>query len=47
MGVTKETVQIMIYEAPKSNWTTGGKLHSEKHIQTTFTMILLCSLCSR
>lgn len=35
MGVPKEAVQIVIYEAPKSNWATGGVLHSEKHAQTT------------
>jgi 4-oxalocrotonate tautomerase len=29
MGVPKEAVTIVIYEAPKSNWATGGKLHSE------------------
>jgi 4-oxalocrotonate tautomerase len=34
MGVPKEAVHIVIYEAPKSNWATGGKLHSEKHAQT-------------
>ena len=33
MGVPKEAVHIIIYEAPKSNWATGGKLHSEKHAQ--------------
>jgi 4-oxalocrotonate tautomerase len=35
MGVPKEAVHIVIHEAPKSNWATGGKLHSEKHAQTT------------
>ncbi len=35
MGVPKEAVHIVIYEAPKSNWATGGKLHSEKHAQKT------------
>ena len=34
MGVPKDAVHIVIYEAPKSNWATGGKLHSEKHAQT-------------
>ena len=34
MGVPKEAVHIVIYEAPKSNWATGGKLHSEIHAQT-------------
>ena len=31
MVVPKDAVHIVIYEAPKSNWATGGKLHSEKH----------------
>ena len=30
LGVPKEAVEIVIYEAPKSNWATGGLLHSEK-----------------
>jgi len=30
MGVPKEVVHMITYEAPKSNWATGGKLHSEK-----------------
>ena len=34
LGVPKDAVHIIIYEAPKSNWATGGKLHSEKHAQT-------------
>jgi len=34
LGVPKEAVHIVIYEAPKRNWATGGKLHSEKHAQT-------------
>jgi 4-oxalocrotonate tautomerase len=34
LGVPKEAVHIVIYEAPKSSWATGGKLHSEKHAQT-------------
>jgi 4-oxalocrotonate tautomerase len=34
MGLPKEAVHIVIYEAPKSNWATGGKLHSEGHAQT-------------
>ena len=29
MGIPKDAVTIVIYEAPKSNWATGGKLHSE------------------
>jgi len=34
MGVPKEAVHVVIYEAPKNNWGTGGQLHSEKHAQT-------------
>ena len=34
MGVPKDAVHIVIYEASKSNWATGGELHSEKHAQT-------------
>jgi len=30
LGVPKEAVEIIIYEAPKSNWATGGQLHSER-----------------
>ena len=31
MGIPKDAVTIVIYEAPKSNWASGGKLHSEIH----------------
>jgi 4-oxalocrotonate tautomerase len=31
LGIPKEAVTIVIYEAPKSNWATGGELHSERH----------------
>jgi 4-oxalocrotonate tautomerase len=31
MGVPKEAVEAVIYEAPKGNWATGGQLHSERH----------------
>jgi len=31
LGVPKEAVEIVIYEAPKSNWATGEQLHSERH----------------
>jgi 4-oxalocrotonate tautomerase len=34
MGVPKEAVHVVIYEAPKSNWATGGQLHSERHAHT-------------
>ncbi|MEM3697421.1 MAG: tautomerase family protein [Candidatus Bathyarchaeia archaeon] len=29
IGIPKEAVEIIIYETPKTNWATGGKLHSE------------------
>jgi len=31
MGIPKEAVTVIIFEAPKSNWGTGGQLHSERH----------------
>ena len=31
MGMPRDAVTIVIYEAPKSNWASGGKLHSEIH----------------
>ena len=34
LGVPKEAVEIVIYEAPKSNWATGGQLHSERLANT-------------
>ena len=34
LGVPKEAVEIVIYEAPKSNWATGGQLHSKVHAHT-------------
>jgi 4-oxalocrotonate tautomerase len=30
LGVPKDAVEIVIYEAPKCNWATGGQLHSER-----------------
>ena len=30
LGVPKDAVEIVIYEAPKSNWASGGQLHSER-----------------
>jgi len=30
LRVPKEAVEIVIYEAPKTNWATGGQLHSER-----------------
>jgi 4-oxalocrotonate tautomerase len=34
LGVPREAVEIVIYEAPKCNWATGGQLHSERHAST-------------
>ena len=31
LGIPKEAVTIVIYEEPKNNWATGGRLHSELH----------------
>jgi 4-oxalocrotonate tautomerase len=30
LGVPREAVTVIIYEADKANWATGGQLHSEK-----------------
>lgn len=30
LGIPGEAVTIILYEVPKSNWATGGKLHSER-----------------
>jgi len=29
IGIPKEAVEIIIYEAPKTNWASGGELHSD------------------
>jgi 4-oxalocrotonate tautomerase len=29
IGVPREGVEVIIYEAPKTNWASGGELHSE------------------
>lgn len=29
IGISKKGVEIIIYETPKTNWATGGELHSE------------------
>ena len=34
LGVPKEAVHIVIYDAPKGNWGSGGQLHSERHENT-------------
>ena len=31
IGIPREAITVIIYEAPKTNWATGGQLHSEKH----------------
>jgi 4-oxalocrotonate tautomerase len=31
LGIPPEAVTVIIYEAPKANWATGGQLHSEKY----------------
>lgn len=31
IGVPREEIRIVIYEAPKGNWATGGELHSERY----------------
>jgi 4-oxalocrotonate tautomerase len=30
IGIPKEATTVVICEAPKENWATGGKLHSER-----------------
>jgi 4-oxalocrotonate tautomerase len=29
LGIPREAVTVIIYEVPKTNWATGGQLHSE------------------
>jgi 4-oxalocrotonate tautomerase len=29
-GIPREAVTIIIYEAEKTNWASGGQLHSER-----------------
>jgi len=31
LGVPRDAVELIIYETPKTNWATGGKLHSDLH----------------
>jgi hypothetical protein len=50
IGVPKEAVHILINEAPKSIWSTGGKLHSEKELMLSllgFCCMLLPALILR
>lgn len=30
IGVPKEAITVIIYEVPKTNWASGGQMHSEK-----------------
>jgi 4-oxalocrotonate tautomerase len=30
LGVPREAITIIIYEVPKTDWASGGQLHSEK-----------------
>lgn len=30
IGVPREAITIIIYEVPKTDWASGGQLHSEK-----------------
>lgn len=29
-GVPREAITIIIYEVPKTDWASGGQIHSEK-----------------
>jgi 4-oxalocrotonate tautomerase len=31
LGIPREAVTVIIYEVAKTNWATGGELHSEKY----------------
>lgn len=30
VGVPREAITIILYEVPKTDWASGGQLHSEK-----------------
>lgn len=30
VGVPREAITIIIYEVPKTDWASGGQLHSER-----------------
>lgn len=30
VGIPRDAITIIIYEVPKSDWASGGQLHSEK-----------------
>jgi 4-oxalocrotonate tautomerase len=31
-GVPREAITIIIYEVPKTDWASGGQIHSEKFV---------------
>lgn len=31
LGIPRDAVTVIINESPKTNWATGGELHSEKY----------------
>lgn len=35
LGIPKEAVTVIFLEIPKSNWATGGELHTEKFADVT------------
>ncbi|HUW47829.1 MAG TPA: tautomerase family protein [Patescibacteria group bacterium] len=34
LGIPRDAVTVIIYEAKKTNWAIGGQLHSEKYDKT-------------
>jgi 4-oxalocrotonate tautomerase len=30
IGIPRDAITVIIYEAPKENWASGGQLHSER-----------------
>ncbi|HKZ45139.1 MAG TPA: tautomerase family protein [archaeon] len=30
LGIPRDAITIIIYEVPKSDWASGGQLHSER-----------------
>ncbi|TRO42829.1 4-oxalocrotonate tautomerase [Candidatus Bathyarchaeota archaeon] len=30
IGIPRDSITVIIYEAPKDNWASGGQLHSER-----------------
>jgi 4-oxalocrotonate tautomerase len=31
LGIPKDAVTVILYEVPKTNWATGGDIHSKKY----------------